>query len=137
MLDIIKLWILENPFILVAFAVILFNWVSGIIRYLFDFDWKLSLHGLFKVIQKCLTLIILVMGYYVFTFLKFPEIELAYNLVFRLLIILVLVYHINSILVNTAAVFGFEDAPFIGELDIYFKTLMSKSFWPLKKEGSA
>lgn len=50
MLDIIKLWILENPFILVAFAVILFNWVSGIIRYFFEFDWKLSAHGFLKVI---------------------------------------------------------------------------------------
>lgn len=136
MLDIIKTWILANPFILVSFAVILFNWLSGLIRHIFLFNWKTALHGLLVVLKKWMALVILAMGYYVFTFIDFPEIELAYNLIFRLLMILVLVYHTNSILVNIAAVYGFEDAAFIGELDIYFKSLMNNSFWSSGKEGS-
>jgi len=136
MLNIIRNWVLENPFILVGFAVVLFNWISGLIRHFFEFDWKEAFHGLLIVIKKWLGLMILATGYFAFTFLNFPEIELAYNLVFRLLIILVLVYHANSILVNVAAIYGFEDAVFIGELDSYFKTLMSKSFFPLKNEGT-
>lgn len=127
MLDIIKLWILDNPFILVVVATVLLNFLSGVIKNLKSFEKQKFISGLFDVVQRLLAILVAILSHLLFNTFQVEFLTEAYKWAFLIILVIIIAYHANSILVNVAHVFGFKDLVLLKNLDDYLKSLMGRS----------